>query len=201
MQKVTNYLSQSSTKVFVGIDVHHRTYKVSCHIDGVEVKKWNMTAIPQKLAQQLNSFFPGKEIYSVYETGFSGFSLHRVLDKAGIKNIVVHAGYVESNSSRVKTDQKDARKLSRQLASQNLKGARVPSIEEESKRLLHRTRQQIVRHRSSLKIQIRMKLHQFGLIPADEKREMTRSLLSVYLNMDIPAELKFSLEIIGETLD
>ncbi len=40
-------------------------------------------------------YFPGASIETVYESGFSGFVLHRVLELAGIHNIVVNPGSIE----------------------------------------------------------------------------------------------------------
>ena len=40
-------------KVFVGIDVHKRTYSIVTVVEGIVVKKWRTVASPSKLAQQL----------------------------------------------------------------------------------------------------------------------------------------------------
>ncbi len=96
-------------KVFIGIDVHKRTYSVVCVAEGIVVKKWQTLASPEKFVQQLQKYFPGAELYSVYEAGFSGFVLHRVLQRAGIHNIVVNPGSLEvAIHNRVKTDKRDA---------------------------------------------------------------------------------------------
>lgn len=60
-------------KVFVGIDVHKRTYSVVTIVEGVVVKKWRTVASPEKLAQQLARYFPGASIQTAYESGFSLF--------------------------------------------------------------------------------------------------------------------------------
>ena len=64
-------------------------------VEGVVVKKWRTVANPEKLAQQLTRYFPGASIETAYESGFSGFVLHRVLELAGIHNIVVNPGSIE----------------------------------------------------------------------------------------------------------
>ena len=45
--------SSAGQKVFVGIDVHKRTYSVVTVVEGVVVKKWRTVASPEKLVQQL----------------------------------------------------------------------------------------------------------------------------------------------------
>ena len=59
------------------------------------MKKWTTAAQPDALAQQLLKYFRGGMIHSVYESGLSGFVLHRVLTESGIDSIVVHAASVE----------------------------------------------------------------------------------------------------------
>ena len=78
--------SSAGQKVFVGIDVHKRTYSVVTVVEGVVVKKWRTVASPEKLVQQLTRYFPGAFLETAYESGFSGFVLHRLLEKAGIHN-------------------------------------------------------------------------------------------------------------------
>lgn len=69
-----------------------------------------MIASPAKLIEQLTSYFSNARIHTVYEAGFSGYALHRMLEEAGIKNIVVNPGSVETASrDKVKTDKRDAK--------------------------------------------------------------------------------------------
>jgi len=168
--------------VYVGIDVHKKTYSVVARVNQTIVKKWRTPADPEALAEQLCRYFEGATIYSAYEAGFSGFVLHRVLIAAGINNIVVHPAAVEvAVHNRVKTDKRDADKLSVHLEAGRLRGIRVPSEAQEQRRLLSRTRAQLVRERAALKQKIRMKAHQFGLIGPEERREMSETLLNELL--------------------
>lgn len=110
--QIQSYTDQSVQSVYVGIDVHKRTYTVVTRVKQTEEKRWTTVADPEKLGQQLHKFFPGAEIYSAYEAGFSGFGLHRELKSQGITNIVVHAAAIEvAANNRVKTDKRDARKI------------------------------------------------------------------------------------------
>lgn len=176
---VQSYVGQT---VYVGIDVHKKRYVVVAQVNQVVVKKWSTAAVAQELAQQLGKFFAGAEVKSVYEAGFSGFVLHRVLREHGIDNIVVHAAAVEvALHHRVKTDKRDAKKLASQLEAGRLRGIRVPEPEREQQRLLSRTRAQLVQQRAAVKNQIRMKAHQFGLIGADDPREMSHKFVQQLL--------------------
>lgn len=174
--------SYVGASVYVGIDVHKRTYSVVVRANQTEVKRWTMAAEPEQLGQQLRKFFAGAIIHTAYEAGFSGFVLHRELQRQGLRSIVVHAAAVEvAANSRVKTDKRDARKLAEQLEAGRLRGIRIPTEAEEQRRLLSRTRSQLVRQRTQSQNQIRMKAHQFGLIAPDDRRQMTHSLVAELL--------------------
>jgi transposase len=157
-------------------------------MEGEVVKKWTTAASPQALTQQLLKYFAGATIHTAYEAGFSGFVLHRELEQQGIHNLVVNAAGIEvAANDRVKTDQRDAHKLSILLEAKRLKGIRIPSEVEEAHRLLSRTRQQWVEDRTAVKNKIRMKFHQLGLIDEDENRRMTHSLVEELLS-DAPSK-------------
>ena len=167
-------ISYEGKDVFVGLDVHKKTYAVVARVDGEIAKRWTTVADPQKLADQLLKYFQGGRIHTAYEAGFSGLALHRHLTECGIDNLVIHAAGVEvAVNDRVKTDKRDAAKLASLLDSNRLKGIRVLSEEEENHRQLSRTRQQLVEERTGIKNKIRMKFHQLGVIAADENQAMS----------------------------
>ena len=187
--------SYAGKQVYVGIDVHKRTYSVVTMVEGVIVKKWQTVANPQKLAQQLRNYFPGAFLETAYESGFSGFVLHRVLENAGIHNIVVNPGSMEvAIHNRVKTDKRDALKIATLNQAGRLKGIRVPTPQQEQQRLLTRTRQQLVEDRSAIKNKIRMKFHQMGLIDPDDPREMSHKFVSQMLSRTPSPEFTLVIE-------
>ncbi|WP_347277585.1 MULTISPECIES: IS110 family transposase [Leptolyngbya] len=178
------------------MDVHKRRYVVVVQINQTVVKKWRTAAVPEELAQQLLRFFPEATLHSAYEAGFSGYVLHRVLKLHGIDNIVVHAAAVEvSAHSRVKTDKRDAQKLASQLEASRLRGIRVPTPEQEQRRLLSRTRSQLVQQRSAVQNQIRMKAHQFGLIAPEDRRQMSHKLVAELLERSPAEAFRFVVEV------
>jgi transposase len=63
-------------------------------------------------------------------------------------------------------DKRDSLKIAKQLAAGRLKSVRVPTPEEERRRLLTRTREQLMNKKHRVMVQIRMRLHYFGLFPA-----------------------------------
>lgn len=106
-----NERDYSGKVVYMGIDVHKKTYCCVSVCESEIVKKDTMPADPEKLLNYIHKFFAGAKINSAYEAGFSGFHLHRFLIQKGINNIVVHPASIEvSSRDRVKTDKRDAKK-------------------------------------------------------------------------------------------
>jgi transposase len=182
--------------VFVGIDVHKKTYTVYCICEREKVKSWTMSADSQQLIEQLKSYFAGARIISAYEAGFSGFALHRDLIAAGIENIVVNPGSVEiASRDKVKTDRRDARKLAEQLSDGRLKSIYIPSLEEELLRLSTRMRQTLVSDRKRITCRIKSMLFEFGyndLVPEAKANELW--IKKVMSDRRFPAELKKELD-------
>lgn len=165
MDKSTIEVSQVAErkKVFVGMDVHKRSYAVFAIDMGGARKRWSMAPEPKMLAQKLHRDYEGKEVLTVYEAGFSGFELHRILEESGIKSMVINAASLATRSNdRVKTDRRDAQKLAEQLAAGMLRGIHVPSREQDRMRSITRTRYQLVRAKTRVMNQIRRKLVHFG---------------------------------------
>jgi len=191
---IANY---EGKKVYVGIDVHKRTYHITAICDGVEVKKATVKAHPYEVAKSLNRWFSGAEIYSVYEAGFGGYVLHHTLEKFGIKNIVVNPAAIEKAANdRVKNDSKDSAKLAKQLSFGNLKTGKIPTLQEELSRQAQRTREQYVAKRIRVGNQIKSKLFQFGFIDCEESLVMSEKYLKQIETNDYPSELKFVLDIL-----
>jgi transposase len=169
------------SKAFIGIDVHLSSYAVCVVEEGRHRRKWTMPAEPEKLIEKLHKEYPTHEITTGYEAGFSGFVLHRALEAAGIRSIVVHAASVAvKTGDRVKTDRRDAQKLAEQLAAGMLSGVRIPTIEEELRRQLSRVRQQLMRDRVRVMVQIRRRLYHFWYLRDYEgilRRKDIRALL------------------------
>jgi transposase len=92
---------------------------------------------------------------SCYEAGYDGFWLHRVLQAHGIHNHVLDPASLQVNlrARRAKTDRIDADRMVRALI-RYLRGepeacsvVRVPSVEQEDARRLHRERRRLIAER------------------------------------------------------
>lgn len=180
--------------IFVGIDVHKKTYSVAVVYDKELVKRDTLPAYPERLITYLNKFFPGAVIKSAYEAGFSGYMLHRALLSAGVENIVVHAASIEIGArDRVKTDKRDAKKIATQLESERLRGIHVPSLEMEDRQELTRTRDWLVKRRSQVAARLKLKAMKYGLIEASDRIKVSKRWIKEIAEKPMMEGLRFTM--------
>jgi len=180
--------------IYVGVDVHKKSYSVSCICDGVVVKKDTIIANPARLVEYLQKYFKGAKAHTAYEAGFSGFYLHRYLIEHGIKNIVVHPASIEiSARDRVKTDKRDALKIAQQLADGRLKGVHVPDERREHSRSVTRLRNKFMEQRKRLGNQLKSLLAYYGLMTTDT-RTISKKWIKEVLELEVPEEVKYCLK-------
>ncbi len=112
-------------------------------------------------------------VISCYEAGQDGFWPHRRLAELGIANRVVDSASIEVNRRhrRAKTDQLDVRKLLEMLV-RSQRGeqgvwrvVKVPSVEEEDRRRLHRELERIKNEEKQHRTRIRSLLKLHGVRP------------------------------------
>jgi transposase len=188
-------ISYEGKQVNIGIDVHKLTYAIAVISEGVVVHREIRPASPDDLICFIKRRFGGAHVRTAYEAGFSGFELHRALVEAGIDSIVVNPASIEvSPRKESKNDKRDARRLANQLSIGVLKGIRIPSREEEYKRLISRTREQLVKSQSKFLVQIKMKLHAFGLCPPGARNMGIRLIRHIIAREKTPYELKITIE-------
>src|SRR5262245_9876254 len=135
----------TSKTVYIGIDVHKKSYSVTAVCDKQIIKKDRLVADPRSLVEYCKSKFKGAEISTAYEAGFCGFSLHRRLADSGIDSKIVHpAGIEVAVRERVKDDRRDSEKIATQLAEGRLMGIHIPTVEREGFREISRLREDFV---------------------------------------------------------
>ena len=117
--------------IYVGIDVHKNSWRVTELSDGVVRKTYSAPPSAAALGARLRREYPGAEYRSVYEAGFCGFHIHRELEAQGIANIVINAADVPTSwkERAGKNDTGDSRKLGRELANGSLNPIYAPPPE------------------------------------------------------------------------
>jgi transposase len=169
MTKITK-VSFAGERIYCGIDVHKLNWRVNIRSEEFELEDYSQQADEERLLSHLRKNYPCAEYELVYEAGFSGFSLQRSLASKGIKCLVINAADVPSSDKdkRRKSDCIDARKLSKALVSQSLKGIFVPQQEMEHIRTLVRQRSKLVQDQTLCKARIKHLLLFSGLKVAED---------------------------------
>jgi len=155
---------------YLGLDVHHKSWKVTVRTMGTEVKTLVMPPDADKLHAHMRRNYPGGSYHSCYEAGFSGFGAHRRLVELGIDNRVVHAADVPTTDKerRQKDDVRDSRKLARSLENGELKPIYIPDPHMEQLRSLCRLRERSSSQVGRIKNRIKGHLKYYGIHMEEE---------------------------------
>ena len=184
--------------VYIGIDVHKKTYAVTAICDAEVVKKDTLAAYPEQLVKYITKHFKGAEIHTVYEAGFSGFHLHRYLVTNGINNIVVHPASIKiSARDRVKTDKRDSLKMAKQLSTGEIKSINVPSEARENFRTVTRTRDSILEARKRAGNQLKSLLFLHGLILPEDDMKVCKTWIEK-VKQEVPEDIKYCVDIYAQ---
>ncbi len=165
-----NKLDFTGQQIYVGMDVHKKSWSISILTDQFEHKTFSQPPEVGVLVNYLKRNFPGAAYKSVYEAGFSGFWIHDQLQEQGVQCLVVNPADVPTkNKERAgKTDRVDCRKLARSLRNGEIDGIYVPSRPKAEDRSLLRTRHSMVRKQTRCKNQIKSILSFYGIHIPDE---------------------------------
>lgn len=130
----------------------------------VTIEAGDLAACGKEIAKAKQRFGmkESAEVRSCYEAGREGFWPHRALTEMGVRNIVVDAASIEVNrrQRRAKTDRMDVEKLVRQLIrywrgeQEVWRVVRVPSVESEDSRQLHRELEVLKEERKQHRVRI-----------------------------------------------
>ena len=157
--------------IFIGLDVHKKSWKVSIYTRHGEYKNFTQSPSVAALLHYLRHHFPGALYYAVYEAGFCGFWIHEQLVQVGIHCIVVNPADVPTGNKerRRKGDRVDCRKLARGLRGKELEPIYVPARVKLEDRSLIRTRLSMGRKQTRCKNQIKGMLLFYGIEIPEEK--------------------------------
>ncbi|MDW3195854.1 MAG: IS110 family transposase [Cytophagales bacterium] len=165
MQKQGNGLDFNGQTIYVGIDAHLKSWKVSLMTAGIMEKTFSQDADPEALHNYLTKRYPGASYESAYEAGFCGFSIHRRLSSLGIKNLVVNPADipVTDKEKKQKEDQRDSRRIVRSLANGTLKSIHIPSLAFEELRTFVRYRKTLIKEINRHKLRVKSLLYYYGI--------------------------------------
>lgn len=158
-------LSFEGQTLYLGLDAHKSNWKIQPRMGNIELKGFSQNPDAALLAAHMQRLYPGAAIKVVYEAGFCGFTIQRALTQQGIECIVVNPADVPTTDKerKRKDDQRDARKLSRELAEGSLKAIYVPIAAMEHARTVVRWRHHLAADQTRCKNRIKHLLMFSGL--------------------------------------
>jgi transposase len=178
----TNLKDFSGESIYVGIDSHLKSWKVTIMSEEMELRNFSQEPDSKKLSSFLRKHYPGADYKCVYEAGFAGFNAQRELKSEGISCMVIHPADVPTSDKekRQKSDRIDSRKLVRGLKNGDFKAIYVPEIQQQQDRSLLRINDKITRDITRVKNRIKFFLMFFGIaIPAEfQGKNWTKGFVS-----------------------
>jgi transposase len=150
--------------ISVGLDVHLNSIS-ACAFNSQtgEIVERRFSGNEEKaLAEWILSL--GEKAQAVYESGFCGFTLKRILEREGVPcSIAAISKLAKPSGDKVKTDRRDAAFLARQLAVGNITNVHVPGLEREGMRDLSRALCIARSNLVSAKLRVVQSHHRYGL--------------------------------------
>jgi transposase len=206
---VTRDVQESMTEgtLFVAFELSEKTWKLGFTTGhGQKPRERTVTARQQELvldeiaqAKRRMGLPASAAVVSCYEAGREGFWLHRFLQEHGITNHVVDSSSIEINRRRrrAKSDGLDVRKLLSMLMRYE-QGERhvwhvvkVPSVEAEDQRHLHRDLETLKQERASTMTRIEGLLSSQGLrVPSLTKLPEQLEALRLWDGSPVPPGLR-----------
>ncbi len=156
--------------IFVGLDVHKRSWVVSIMTQFADWKTFTQLPDVKTLVHYLHHHFPGATYHCAYEAGYCGYWICQELCAKGISCIVINPADVPTmdKEKKHKTNKVDARKLARSLRNGELVPLYLPSPAALEDRTLVRSRQMLVSKQTRCKNQIKGLLSFYGVsLPED----------------------------------
>ena len=157
-------------KIFIGMDIHKKSWSVHFRTDLFDHKGFSMPPDAEKLFDYVSLHFAGHEVSLTYEAGCCGFSAARYFLNVGWQVKVVNPSDVPRMDKQLyrKTDKLDSRNLCKQLQQDQLHGIHIPGESEEQLRSLLRQRNQVVKLLRKSKSHIKSLLLFHGIVVPEE---------------------------------
>ena len=199
--------SVSGAVLYMAMELSNKRWKLGFS-DGerqrqvsIEAGDWNSLNDQITRAREKLRLAADCRMVSCYEAGRDGFWIHRALVDQGIENRVIDSASIEVNrrKRRAKSDRVDVKAMLRLLQRYSggercLSVVRVPTVEAEDHRRLHRERERLLKERGAHSARIKSLLVAHGIrLQLDGgflvQLEAARGGLGYALGADLKAEL------------
>jgi|SRR6187399_408930 len=193
-------LDFSGQNIFVGMDVHKNSWKISIRSEQMELRTFSQTPSVRTLSNHLKVNYPLANYHVVYEAGFCGFGYQREFTEEGINCIIVNPCDVPTSDKdkQRKSDTVDCRKLGQTLSKGQLTGIFIPSVEQQDDRGVIRVYQQLVKDQTRFKNRIKGWLAFQGIaIPGDdEQKYWSNNFVQWLKNLALTPSARINLDIL-----
>lgn len=181
-------MEQIKKRLFIGLDVHKRSWSVSIFTQSIHHKTFSQPPSPDALRTYVSKFFKDYEVICAYEACKFGFWIYRELRSFGYECLVVNPADIPTTNkeSSEKTDPIDSRKIAKSLRAGLLRGIHVPKEDTLGERQLFRYRKKLWADLVRVKNRIKDKLL-FNGIPIPAKYDnpyWSKSFLSWLTTVD-----------------
>lgn len=197
----------SGENIYVGFDVHKKSWQVSIMTDHATHKGFSQPPSVETLVNYLQNNFSGGSYHSAYEAGFCGFWIHRELEKLGVNSIVVNPADIPTTQKEQvqKEDKRDSAKIAKGLRSGNLNAIYIPSEKSVEDRGLVRIRHLLVKDAVRYKSRIKGFLNFHGIpIPSsfNQSGHWSKRFMSWLKSIEMKNESgKFSIDILTREVE
>jgi transposase len=187
--------------LFVGIDVHKKSYHVALFLNDAPAVDFVMPANKQQLTDKLKTTTAALKRV-VYEAGPTGFGLARHLENQNMPVSVIATSKIPRNSAGDdKTDKLDSKKLSQYAAKGLLTPVKVPTLKQEADRQLFRMRHRQARNLARVKTQIKSFLLMHDIEQPDGLERWTKGSVEHLRSLPLRQTLRLSLDELLNDLD
>ena len=161
----SNGINFDGQNIYIGIDVHLKTWSVTIITQSGYKKKHSQKSSAKELFEHLKKHYPNGIYQAVYESGFSGFSTYYALQEYGINCMVIHAADVPTTQYEnvIKSDPVDSEKLAKALKAGTLNGIYVRHKENLDNRSVVRIRKTLKQQLGGYKARVKHLLYNNGV--------------------------------------
>lgn len=125
-------VTTSTPKLFIGIDIHKKSWKVHFCTDLVEGSGKTFPPHSDTLYKYVRKYYKKYEISVSYEVGCCGYTTARAFESYGWNTFIVNPADIPrpAKQSIIKTDKIDAKNIAKQLRAGNLTKITIPDIKD-----------------------------------------------------------------------
>lgn len=179
-------------QVYVGLDVHKKSYAAAIWFNGMIVRVTTMPADNEKVLKFLEPMRAAiKKV--AYEAGPTGYSLARILESAGF-SVGVAAPSKTPSVKGDKSDRLDCRLLAVYAAGGMLTYVSIPTQDQELDRQIRRMREQLNCKLKRVKQQIKSTLLQYGVCEPEGLKDWSKKGVAALKQLLLDCRLRYFID-------